>query len=197
MRLRLIILLITLLILTLAIHTPTPFNALAFQASDQVRIGGAQFSPTTIGAINSSSNLTISIATGASVPNGATARVEVTESSNFGGVSYTVSPSRSQIVTLSGVGNSTNVVFRFSTTEGNPHGGNIVNRVTITAATNATVGMPASQCAPDCRRRRGECPVGGDAPGRWADGRVLPRWQTAPLVMIGNCFSFLRRSATC
>jgi hypothetical protein len=122
-----------------------PFNALAFQASNQVRIGGAQFSPTTIGAQSSSSNLTVSIATETSVPNGATATVSVSESTNFGGVSYSVSPSRTQTVTLSGGGNSINVVFRFTTTEGNPHGGNIVSRAAITGATNATVGMPAMQ----------------------------------------------------
>ena len=144
MRLRLL-LLMTLSTLTPAILTPAPFNALAFQSSSQVGIGGVQFSPTTIAAQSSSSNLTVSIATGASVPNGATATVEVRESSNFGSISYSIMPSRLQTVTLTGGGNSTNVVFRFTTATGNINGGTIVSRVTITAATNASVGTPAIQ----------------------------------------------------
>ena len=71
--------------------------------------------------------------------------VEVRENSNFDNVSYSVSPSRLQTVTLSGGGNSTNVVFRFTTTTGNQNGGAIVSRVTITSATNTTVGTPALQ----------------------------------------------------
>lgn len=124
--------------------TPEPVKVFAFQSATSVRIGGASFSPTQIGAQGVSSNLTVSIATGSSVPNGATATVEVSESSNFGSVSYSVSPSRSRTVVLSGGGTSTAVVFTFTTSTGNQNGGTIVSRATITA-TSATVGTPAVQ----------------------------------------------------
>ena len=140
-----VLLIAIILSLSPIIVMPEPFKALAFQASNQVRIGGAQFSHTTIGAQSQSSNLTVSIATGSSVPNGATATVDVTESTNFGSVSYTVTPSRSQTVTLTGGGNSTSVVFKFTTTTGNQNGGNIVSRATIVSATNAAIGTPAFQ----------------------------------------------------
>lgn len=145
MRLRLLLLLITLITLTPAILTPAQSYALAFQAANVVHIGGAQFSPTTIATQSGVSNLTVSIATGATVPSTATATVEVSENSNFGSVSYSVTPSRLQTVTLTGGGSSTNVVFRFTTATGNINGGTIVSRVTITAATNAGVGTPAVQ----------------------------------------------------
>ena len=125
--------------------TPEPVRVFAFQSATSVGIGGAFFSPTTIAAKNASSNLTVSIATGASVPNEATATVEVSESSNSSTVSYTVSPSRSQTVALSGGGISTNVVFTFTTSTGNQNGGTIVSRATIIDATIASVGTPAIQ----------------------------------------------------
>ena len=188
MRLGLILILIMLVPLPPSIVTSEPFNAFTLQ-SNQVRIGGAQFSPTTIGAQNSSSTLTVSIATGANVPNGATVTVEVTESSNFNNVSYEVTPSRVRTVSLSGGGASTNVTFRFTTSVGNANGGTIVSRAMITNATNAQVGTPAMQdnlnftvnppgtgggggtggcsfpCNPppnpdDCSNPRGDCPIG-------------------------------------
>jgi hypothetical protein len=128
-----------------AMGTFEPVKVIAFQTSNSVRIGAAVFSPTQISAQNSSSTLTVSVATGTAVPNTATATVEVTESSNLGGVSYSVSPSRSRTVALSGGGASTNVTFTFSPSTGNPNGGTIVSRVTITAVNNATVGTPAVQ----------------------------------------------------
>src|SRR5207253_6852982 len=137
--------LIVLISILPALVAPDSLNVHAFQTATSVRIGGAQFSPTTIAAQGGSSNLTVSIATGASVPNNATATVEVSESSNFSSVSYSVSPSRSQTVTLSGGGASTNVTFRFTTSPSNTNGGNIISRVTITNVTNATTGMPAVQ----------------------------------------------------
>lgn len=144
MRLVFLILLIIGLTSAPAIFAPHA-KSLAFQVSGQVRIGAAQFSPTTIGAQSSFSNLTVSVATETSVPNSATATISVSESANFGGVSYSVSPSRTQIVSLTGGGNSTNVVFRFATAVVNPNGGNIVSRVAITSTTNATIGTPAMQ----------------------------------------------------
>ena len=144
MRLGLVLLLAAILSLFPAIIVPKSFKAHAFQSANQVRIGGAQFSFATIQAQNSSSNLTVSIETGTSVPSGATATVEVSESSNFSSVSYSVSPSRVQVVQLSGGGNSTNVVFRFTTSTGNQNGGTIISRVTIINASNAQIGMPSS-----------------------------------------------------
>lgn len=144
MRLGLVVLLTAMVSLPAGMATPDPMRVFASQSATSVRIGGASFSPTTIAAQAASSNLTVSVATGTSVPNGATATVEVSESSNLGGVSYSVSPSRSQTVALTGGGVSTNVVFRF-TGSGKQNGGNIVSRATITQATKATVGTLAFQ----------------------------------------------------
>ena len=139
--------LVLLLILGLpsGLVTLEPVKVFAFQSATSVQIGGASFSPTQIGAQSASSGLTVFIETGTSVPNGATATVQVTESSNSGPVSYSVSPSRSRTVTLTGGGVSTSVVFTFTTSTGNQNGGTIISRVTIIAATNATVGTPATQ----------------------------------------------------
>jgi hypothetical protein len=148
MRLGLVVLLTAIISLPSAKATPEPVKGFASQSADSastVAIGGAAFSPGTIGAQNTSSDLTVSVATDPSVPDGATATVEVSESSNFSDVSYTVSPSRSQTVTLSGGGTSTNAVFRFTTAAGNQNGGTIVSRATILSATTATVGTPAFQ----------------------------------------------------
>jgi len=148
MRLALGVLLTAMISLPAAIVTPELVKVFAFQSAESastVALGGAVFSPTTIAAQNATSNLTVSIATGATVTNGATATVDVTESSNFGGVSYSVSPSRTQTAVLSGGGTSTNVVFKFTTAAGNLNGGTIVSTATIASATGATVGTPASQ----------------------------------------------------
>src|SRR5215207_7370340 len=111
-----------------------------------VRLGSASFSPTTIGAQGQTSVLSIGIETSISVPSNATATVEVTESSNFGGVAYTVSGGislpRRQTVMLSGGGNSTTATFTFRTTPENTHGGTIVSRVTLVNATEATTTAP-------------------------------------------------------
>lgn len=131
--------LVVLVALCDGVVTPEPLKVLAFQTGTSVRIGGASFSPTQIGAQSASSNLTVFVETGTSVPNGATANVEVTESSNSGPsgpVSYSVSPSRSKTVVLSGGGTSTPVVFTFTTSTGNQNGGTIVSRVSILAAAN-------------------------------------------------------------
>ena len=142
MRLGLVLILIMLVSLPPSIVTSEAFKASSFQAN-QIRVGGAQFSPMTIGAQNSSSTLTVSVDTDTGVPNGATATVQVTESSNFSNVSYEVSPSRSRTITLSGGGASTTVTFRFTTSVGNTNGGSIVSRVAIINASNAQIGLPA------------------------------------------------------
>jgi hypothetical protein len=136
--------LVLLLVVALSggVVTPEPVKVFAFQAATSVGVGGASFSPTQIPLQNSTSNLTVFIATGASVPNGATATVEVSERSNSGPVSYTVTPSRTRTVTLTGGAVSTPVVFGFTTSSGNPNTGIINSRVTITAVTNATIGTP-------------------------------------------------------
>jgi hypothetical protein len=137
--------LLLVVILSGPVITPEPVNVFAFQTPTSVRIGAASFSPTTIGAQGASANLTVSVATETSVPSGATATLSISESSNSNSVSYSVSPSRIRTVTLTGGGVSTPVVFTFTTSTGNQNGRNIVSRVTITAATNATVGTPAIQ----------------------------------------------------
>jgi hypothetical protein len=146
MRLALIALLAALISLPAVMATSEPVKASAFQTATSVGIGSATFSPTTIAANNASSNLTVAVATGSSVPNVATATVEVTERGNLNGVTYTVSPSRVQTVTLTGGGTITNVVFRFTTSQnGNLNGGNIVSRATLLSVTNATMGTPTIQ----------------------------------------------------
>src|SRR6266851_4981206 len=145
MRLGLVVLLTAMISLPIAIVIPEPVKVLAMQTATSVRLGTPMLSPSTIAAQNSSATLTVPVATGTSVPNTATATIEVSETSNLSGVSYSVSPARSRTVALNGGGTSTNVTFTFSTSTGNPNGGTIISRVTITAATNATVGTPAVQ----------------------------------------------------
>ena len=107
-----------------------------------VRLGGAAFSPTTIGAQNQVSSLSVGIETTLTVPNGVQAVIEVTESQNFGGVTYTVSPSRSQTVTLSGGGVTTTANFVFRTDQTNLSGGTVVSRVTLASVSGADKGTP-------------------------------------------------------
>ena len=152
MRLGLVLLFAVLVLLAPAIAPPKPVEALALQSSTQVRIGGAQFSPMAIPAQNYSSTLTVSVATGTSVPNGTKVTVEVSESSNFNNVSYTVSPSRSQEKVLAGGGSSTSITFTFTTTNGNTNSGNIISRASVASVqkpensnVNVTIGMPAFQ----------------------------------------------------
>jgi hypothetical protein len=131
-------------ILTPPSPRPSIRPAIAFQAAT-VRLGGASFAPTTIGANNASSVLSVGIATSSTVPNGTTATVEVTESTNFSGVDYTVSPSRTRTVSLSGGGQSTTVSFTFRTTLENTTGGTIVSRVSlVSVGTGATLGTPTT-----------------------------------------------------
>lgn len=85
-RVWLALMLLVIVALSGGVVTLEPVQVFAFQTATSVRIGSAQFSPTTIALQNSSSNLTVFIATGGSVPNGATATVEVSESSNPGRV---------------------------------------------------------------------------------------------------------------
>ena len=149
MRLALGVLLTAMISFPPALVTPKPISVFAFKSADSadtVRIGGAAFSPTTIAANNAASKLTVSIATDPLVPNGATAIVDVTESSNFSSVLYSVSPSRSQTAVLSGGGVATKVVFTFTTNSaGNTNGGTIVSRATISNVTGATAGTPLVQ----------------------------------------------------
>jgi hypothetical protein len=86
----------------------------------------------------------VSIATGANVPNNAQITVEVSESSNFGNVDYTVAP-RVKTITLQGNGQSTTVTFTFTTAADNPNGGDIISRVTIYGPVNATLGTPSTK----------------------------------------------------
>lgn len=112
-----------------------------------VWLGGASFTPTSIGAQGQASNLNIGIATSVDT-SGASATVTVTEDTNFSGVAYTVAdPSgtltRSQTINLPGGGQSTTVTFKFKTTNTNSTGGSITSRVTLSSPTGATLGTPA------------------------------------------------------
>ncbi|MEK6406548.1 MAG: hypothetical protein AABN34_06255 [Acidobacteriota bacterium] len=107
-----------------------------------VRLGGASFSPTTTGAQNQTSTLNVNIETTLTVPNGTQAVIEVTESGNTGGVTYSVSPSRSQTVTLSGGGVSTTASFTFRTGQNNENGGTVVSRATLASVAGADKGTP-------------------------------------------------------
>jgi len=86
----------------IAVSLAIPFGiapargTVAAQATATVKLGAASFLPTTIGAQNQSSNLRVAIETTSLVPNGAVATLEVTESSNFDGVQYTVTGGRLQ-----------------------------------------------------------------------------------------------------
>ena len=132
--------------LPIGMAVPIPSSGVPFQSSNEVRIGGTQFAPTTISGRNSNSTLTVSIATGTAVPNTATVTVEVSESSNFSNVTYNVTPaSRTKTATLSGGGASTSVTFTFTAADTNQNGGTIVSRVSIVGAANATVGSPNFQ----------------------------------------------------
>lgn len=100
-----------------------------------VRLGGASFAPTTIGAQGQTANLNIGVETSVDT-SGAMATVTITEQTNFNGVQYIVTnPSgvvtRSQTVNLTGGGQSTTVTFKFKTTPANPIGGQIISRVSL------------------------------------------------------------------
>lgn len=116
------------------------------QTSGTVELGAASFSPTTIGAQSQTSTLNIGVATSVSVPDGATATVEVLEQANFNSVSYTVNSgttvTRRQTVNLSGGGNSTTIAFTFKTTSTNSAGGTIVSKVRLVSVTGADRGTP-------------------------------------------------------
>lgn len=132
--------------LFLVLATTLFLGAANAQTSGTVRLGAASFSPTTIGAQNQTSTLSVSIETSVSVPTSATATIEVTESSNFNSVSYTVSGGntlpRRQTVNLSGGGTSTPATFIFRTATDNSRGGTIVSRVTLVSVTDASTATP-------------------------------------------------------
>ena len=108
-----------------------------------VRLGGAAFLPTTIGAQNQPSTLNVNVATTTAVPNTAQGVIEVTESANTSNIMYTVSPSRSQTINLSGGGVSTTASFTFRTAAGNQNGGTIVSQVELVSVVGADKGSPA------------------------------------------------------
>ena len=65
----------------------------------EVRVGNAQFLPTTV-INNGAAEFKVTIATTTGVTQGTTITVEATENSNDGSVMYSVTPGRSQSVTL-------------------------------------------------------------------------------------------------
>jgi|GEM_PF-1154662 len=127
----------------------TPFGSyyvsgsVAFEeVAGTVTLSDAAFIPTTIAGRNDVAELKVAVRTTTSVPKGATATVEVTESSNFNGVDYEVSPGRLQTVTLEGLGLSTTAIFKFKTSPTNQNGGTIKSTVTLIAVGGAERGKP-------------------------------------------------------
>ncbi len=112
------------------------------QTTGTVSLGIAQFNPTTIGGTNSPSILSVSIVSSVEVPNTATATIQVVEVANFNGVSYSVTPNRTQTVTLNGGGVSNTVRFTFRTNTGNTSGGTIVSRVNLVSVVGAQKSAP-------------------------------------------------------
>lgn len=109
-------------------------------------LGGASFSPTSIGPQNQTSNLRVSVATSVDTTS-ASATVTVTEDTNINSVGYVVTDpngttTRTQTVSLAGGGVSTTVTFKFKTLPANSIGGPITSRVTLSAPVGATLGTP-------------------------------------------------------
>ncbi|HLG16646.1 MAG TPA: hypothetical protein VJH03_19415 [Blastocatellia bacterium] len=125
---------------------PGRFSAVSPGRQDaQVFLGaGTGFLPTTIGAQSQSSSLRVAVGTTVAVAKGAKVTVQAVEGANLGDVLYTVSPARSQTVTLAGQGTSTTVTFTFTTSPDNPNGGNIDTRVTLGSPVSASLGTPST-----------------------------------------------------
>lgn len=118
----------------------------------------------------------VSVTTTTTVPGTATAVIEVVETTNFNGVSYSVTPSRIVNVDLAGGGVSTTVRFTFSVSNQNQFGGTIVSKVNLVSVTGATRGMPDNlpninltvnppQSSSNCEDQQppiGGCPGGGN-----------------------------------
>jgi len=120
------------------------YIAWAQEVPRQVYLGGASFNPLSGVSNGQTSALRVSVATTASVPSlgadGATpikAIVSISESQNFGGVGYSVSPS-TQVgtVPLDGGGRSSNGEFTFTINSQNTGSGNIVYRVSLVRLEN-------------------------------------------------------------
>jgi len=89
---------------------------------------------------------TVTVVSSADVPNTATAKVDFVESSNFGGVGYTVSPSsQTQTKTLAGGGKSTSFSFTITTTSGNSNTGNISSQFQLDTVTGTGKGTPTTR----------------------------------------------------
>lgn len=124
-------------LILIAVGLTIPFGVapargtVAAQATATVKLGAASFSPATIGAKDQSSNLRVAIETTSLVPSNTVVTLEVTESSNFDGVQYTVTGGRVQNFNLTGGGQSATATITFKTALGNEKGGTIVSRVTL------------------------------------------------------------------
>jgi hypothetical protein len=141
---------------TLSVLHKSPARAQT-NATQAVYIGGAIFSPASIPATGTST-LTVSIATGATVPavgaDGASpvkAVVQITENNNVSGITYTIVPSQLETVNLSGGGRSTPVEFTFTMASNNTRGGTISYKATLVRLENssgvAVTGTPTSMDA--------------------------------------------------
>ena len=113
-----------------------------------VNLGGTTQAKTAIYPSNDSVTFTVSVVTSADVPtNGtASAKVDFAESTNFGNIGYSVSPSdRSKTKTLAGGGESTNFSFTITTNANNSNTGTINSQFRLDSATGATVVQPTTR----------------------------------------------------
>jgi hypothetical protein len=118
-------------------------SAVAFQTVPaQVRIGNAQFVRSQV-INNGAAEFRVTIATTTSVTNGTIITVEATANSNDGNVAYSVTPGRSQEVTLTGNGDLTTVTFTFTPDAINANDGAIGTRGNILVVPQGiTIGNP-------------------------------------------------------
>lgn len=84
---------------------------------------------------------TVTVESSADVPPGAAVDVEFIELGNSG-ISYSVTPSRSQTIILPGGKDSTNVSFKLTTSVGNAKTGTIDSRLRLDDVTGATKVAP-------------------------------------------------------
>jgi hypothetical protein len=139
MRLRFTLLLVAIVgLLTVGgITHKFPVKAQTLPATQNVSIGGAVFTPSTIAATGTST-LAVSVSTGAGVPavgaDNATkirAVIQVTENSNVGGITYTLTPSHLEKVDLAGGGVSSRLDFTFTMDSHNTGSGSLSYRATL------------------------------------------------------------------
>lgn len=141
-----------------------------------VTLGNTSQNKTAIYASGDSVTFTVAVATTADVPNNATAKVDFVELGNFGNVSYSVTPARTQTKTLTGGGEATNFSFTVSTTSGGTSTGTIQSQFRLDTVVNATAGTPNTRDVSitvqsqsgTCANEPEDCSIYGYPPLIWA-----------------------------